>query len=78
MENSIKLEKDYRKMCNWIGGKDYIVVRDARSKAMEPTELKALVIGVRETEVELRINNHMTSWFPLNSDKVTFFYRYKA
>ena len=49
-----------------------ISVEDNRSKAM-PTVRKGIVIGVKEGEVLIRVNNNVTNWYSLKRDDLNFF-----
>ena len=49
-----------------------INIEDNRSKAM-PTVRKGTVIGVKEGEVLIRVNNNVTNWYSLKRDDLNFF-----
>lgn len=49
-----------------------ISVEDNRSKSM-PTVRKGTVIGVKEGEVLIRVNNNVTNWYSLKRDDINFF-----
>lgn len=48
-----------------------IIVYDNRSKTM-PTTFSGTLIGIRENEVEIRRNNVMTQWYPINFSNIIF------
>jgi len=49
-----------------------ILFSDLRSKTMPMKNAKGLVTGIRANEVELCVNNNITSWYSLNHPYVDF------
>lgn len=45
---------------------------DCRSNSMPLNNAKGTLIGIRLNEVELRVNNILTSWYPINHASVVF------
>lgn len=45
---------------------------DTRSSTMPVLKGRGTIVGIRECSVELRVNNSMTNWYPMNSLDVKF------
>lgn len=56
----------------FISGKD-IRFDDKRCISMPEYNIKGTVVGLRLSDVEIRVNNHVTKWYPINSLSVIFY-----
>lgn len=45
---------------------------DLRSKSMPHENISGVVVGIRLTSVELRVNNIITNWYEINSLNIIF------
>lgn len=48
-----------------------IYFEDNRSATM-PRRSKGLIIGIRLDSVEIRVNNNMTQWYPINHNSIIY------
>jgi len=46
---------------------------DLRSISMPQKNKTGIVVGIRESSVEIRTNNIMTKWYDFNSLKIVFY-----
>jgi hypothetical protein len=51
-----------------------IEFEDNRSKTM-PYKGRGEIVGIRLNSVELRVNNNITQWYPINSLNIIFYLR---
>ena len=62
--------KDWSSLITYFN-KD-IHVDDGRSK-MLPTEYTGTIVGLTLDKVQVRRNNNLTEWLPLNHSKINFY-----
>lgn len=49
-----------------------ITFDDLRSISMPSYNIKGLIVGIRLDSVEIRVNNVMTQWYPINHLKIKY------